>query len=266
MLAYLGPSGGLVPFKCPSSVEISGERPASYRVTLGGRVKGFRGAKSRRAWSAGIGTATPSEISALQALIEYGTPPWVWVEPYAMVTNLLHPEQSVLLPGTWIGSATVGGAGVTADGTRFGRSLIASGNVDLHCRASGYDRLPVVPGVPVSASVYGSGTGYVRLVWLNSAGGFISNSDGASSTGTLTRRTIGATPPANAVSAQLVSVGLTQITLPAYTFTKTPAVWSIGRGCNRVSVDGLSEAVQMAVADDPSMRRSSISFTVREVG
>lgn len=267
MLAYIGSrSQGLVSFKCPSAVDITSDRPVSYKTTLGGQVKAFRGPKSRRTWSVGIGTATPNEIAALQGLLEYGTPPWVFIEPYAMVTNLLHPEQSVLMPGTWIGSATVGGAGVTADGTRFGRSIIASGNVDLHCRNSAYDRLPVVPGVAVSGSFYASGAGTARLIWINAAGGTVSITTGPAITGTLTRRIVTATPPDGAVAVQLSANGFTgTITLPAYTFTREPAVWAMGRGCNRVVVEGFSEAVQLATAD-PAMRRSSISFTAREVG
>lgn len=235
---------------------------------MGGRVKVFRGPKARREWSVGSnGMAKPEDVAQLQALLEYGTPPWVWIEPLAAVSNLLHPEQSVLMPGTWIGSATVGGAGATADGTRFGRSIIASGNVDLHCRNGAYDRLPVVPDVPVSGSFYASGTGTPRLIWINAAGGTVSFTSGASTTGTLTRRTVTGTPPAGAASVQLSAIGFSgTLTLPAYTFTDDPAPWAFGRGCNRATVEGFSENVQQASREHPSLRRSSISFTVREVG
>lgn len=270
MTAYLGPAGSLASFTCPSSVSIDQARPASYRTTLGGRVKAQRGPQQRRAWSVDIGTATPAQVANLQAMAEGGKPPWVWVEPYAQVTNLLSPAQSVTMPGTWSGTGVVEGGAVNVGGVMSPRSVSHStgGYVDFTFRSAGVaDQPAVIPGVPVSVSVYVRGAGDLGISWRNYAGTAISSNQKAYTHGTLSRVSmVNLIPPAGAVSAYIWVSGFTQAAMPALTWTPALADWSVGRGCNRVTVDGLSEAVQLAVVADKSLRRSGISFTIREVG
>ncbi|NOJ59763.1 hypothetical protein [Arthrobacter sp. 260] len=246
------------------------ERSTLTRL-LGGAVYEQRGPRGRRQWSVDIGTATPQEIAMLGALVDgfYGPPPWVFVGPMQMVTNLLSPEQALLDTGTYSTGTTItqGGAGTTADGLRYGRSLNVSGGAEvaLHRRDSQTERLPVVPGIPVTASIYGSGGAAIRLDWISNTGGFISNVTSAAGSGSWTRRVLKATPPSNAAGAQMVVVGATGFTMPAFTWTTDTAPWSPGKGSNAVTVDGLAEAVQMAVQDAPNMRRGSASFTIQEL-
>lgn len=269
MTAYLGAAGSLVPFKCPSSVGIGAARPSSARLTLGGRVKVQRGALSRREWSVDIGTATPDEIANLQALELGGTPPWVWVEPYAQVTNMFSPEQSVLLSGTYSGAGWVEGGAVSVDGASAPRSASHStgGTVDFGFRGGVSDRPVVVSGVPVTVSVYARGAGVFGVSWRDWANAVISESTTAYSSATLTRQSrAGLVPPAGAATARVWVTGAFQVAMPALSWTRDLGVWSVGRGCNRVVLEGLSEAVQIAAVSDPSLRRSGLSFTVREVG
>ncbi len=269
MTAYLGPVGSLASFKCPSAVSIDQTRPASYRTTLGGRVKAQRGPLSRRQWSVDISTATPEQVANLHAMVEAGIPPWVWVEPYAQVTNLLSPEQSVLMPGTFSGTGVLEGGAVSVGGVMSPRSVLhaTGGTVDFGYRTGVPDRPVVVPGVPVSVSAYVRGAGILGLSWRDWSGAVISEQTAAYSNAALARVSMAnLTPPAGAATVRVWATGALQAAMPALSWTPVLAPWSIGRGCNRAVVDGLSEAVQLAVIDEPSLRRSGISFTVREVG
>lgn len=269
MTAYLGPAGGLVPFRCPSAVEISTERAMSYLTTLGGRVKVQRGPVTRRQWQVGLGSATPSEIANLQALVEAGTPPWVWADPYAQVTNMFTPEQSTLAPGTWFGPGSSQGGAVLVEGSNAPRTVVHAdgGTVTLGLRDGSIDRPAVVPGVPVSASLYARGAGALTILWHDSQGALIGSTNRPYEHATLTR--VSATnrmPPAGAVAARLVVTGARQVAMPCISWTVDAPAWSIGRGCTRAVAEGLSESVQIAVRDSSALRRSALTFTVREVG
>lgn len=269
MTAYLGAGGILVPFNCPSAVSIESSRQADYRQTLDKKITVTRSLVSRRSWSVSLSTATPQQIANLQALVEGGRPPWVWVEPYAQVTNLFSPEQSVLADGSWSGDGfSVGGAVMTVDGVFAARSLVNSsgGTVDFGWRGADPDRPPVLPGVMVAFSVSLRGSGSVGISFRGSANEIISEDQIAYNSQRMERVAFNRTPPRGAVTARLWATGVRQVAAPAFSWTEDVPPWSIGRGCNRASIDGLSEDVQLAVRDTPAMRRSSLSFTVREVG
>lgn len=270
MTAYLGPAGGLVPFRCPSAVAISTDRTMSYRTTLNGRVKVQRGPASRRQWQVEIGSATPQELANLQALGEAGTPPWVWVEPYAQVTNLFTPDQSTLAPGAWSGEGFVQGGAVTVDDSSVPRSVLhpSGGSITMGLRHGAPDRPSVVPGVKLSASVCARGEGSLILFWHNWTGSTIGSVRQDYNLSTLGRVEIAGTlPPAGAASVRLVTAGAFQLAMPCLTWTPDTPSWSIGRGCTRAVVEGLSESVRTAVKEGPHpRRRSALSFTVREVG
>lgn len=271
MSAWIGPRGSLVEFvKYKSDLSVAPADRSTFRLTLGGRRKEQRGPRGRREWSVSV-EADSRESAGISALVDgfFGAPPWVWVDPYARVTNLLSPGAAVLNAGSYAGTGvTLGGAGVTSDGLRFGRSVnVTAGNAILFgYRDNQADYFPVVGGTQFAASFYGSGAGNARVDWFDANGVFISTVNGASSSGSWTRRTVTGTAPTNAAGGQLRSNGVSTGTLPCVTWTASVQPWAHGRGCNRVTVDGLSEAVQFASATDPSMRRSSISFTVVELG
>lgn len=271
MSAWIGPLGSLVQIaRYKGSLGVDSGSRSTFRRTLGGNMFEQRGPRARRTWSVDC-PASPVEASQFEALVDgfYGPPPWAWVDPSSQLTNLFSPEQALLDAGTYSTGTgiTQGGAGTTADGIRFGRSLNVSGGaeVSLHRRASQTERLPVLPGVPVTASVYASGSASIRIDWTSSTGVFISNTTGATTTGSYTRRTHTATPPADAAGAQVVVVGATGLTLPAFTWTTSVQPWAKGRGATKVTVDGVSESVQV-VSSSSDGNLSSFSFTVRELG
>lgn len=197
-------------------------------------------------------------------------PPWVWVDPYAQVTNMFSPEQSVLLPGSWVGADSYeGGTAVTTDGVFAVRTLtsLAGGSMDFGYRDGVADHPAVVPGTPVTASVFARGAGSVHLAFLDWAGAVLgAELPAVYSHAGLSRVSVTATPPDGAATARLRVTGASQTAMPALTWTSDLAEWSTGHGCNRVVIQGLSESVSYATTSALGLRRTGLNFTVREVG
>lgn len=273
MDSFIGAPGMLVPFNSPTGLTPSPAPRSIVKRTMQGIVKEQRLPRGRREWSVDIGTATPTELAGLCALVDgfFGPPPWMWVDSWAQVTNLLSPEASLMSAGTYVGSVgavSAGGGGAASDGALFGRSVSVSDGVLLLGYRDGFsDRFPVVPGLPTTGSFYASGLGRARLDFHDVAGGLLATEYGANEGGSMTRRSVSVpVVPEGAVTGQLRIAGHTRVTMPAVTWTKTVMPWSIGKGCNRVTIDGLLEAVQFAVPDEPNMQSSSASFIVKELG
>lgn len=268
MSAYLGPVGNLIGFKCPSDEEITLAENSSLSWTLGGKQKAQYNLSAPRAWQVSIGTATPQEVAGLAALMRglYGPPPWVYVGPWAQVTNLLPPSASVLAVGSWTGSGVPGGQVTLDDGTRPVLSALSDTGAQLDLPA-----VPVVPGEPVTGSAWGAGdTEFTaQLIFRNSAGGTVSS---ASSTVTaplgspLRRGGVTAWAPTGAVDVVLRLTGAKRAAQPAVTWTPDMAAWTVGGGAPKVIARGLSQALQLAVRDAAFLRRSSASFVLEEVG
>lgn len=269
MGAWIGPKGGLVEvLQYRGDLSVQADRPSRSLTTLGGRVKVQRGVRARRVWDAGVEGLTPAESASLLSLEAGGEPPWTWVDPYAQVTNVLTPEQSLVMPGTWSGTDVVEGGAVTVDGVRSPRSVShsAGGFVDFTYRSAGEpDQPAVIPGLPVSVSVYVRGSGDLGISWRDYTNTPISSNQKSYTHADMARVSmVNLIPPAGAVSAYIWVSGFTQAAMPALTWTKALTAWGPGRGCNRVVVEGLSEAVQQASSTGESY--SAVSFTIREVG
>lgn len=266
--AYLGTLGRLVGFENATAVSISTSRPVSFSRTLEGRVKAQYGPTTRRSWNVEVRQAKPEQVANLLGLLEGGTPPFVWVEPYAQVTNLLGPGVSTCDAEAAYSSATSqGGPMLLGDGQSSVRSLLSSSLTTSSY--VGNVRTPVLPGQPVTASMWVLGAGAkVRLHWIAADGTQVGmgTSAGTGSAATPTRLHVTATPPAGAVSCIISTLAATQAANPAITWTKDLAPWSLGRGCHKSVVSGFDETVHMASADIPGWRRSTISFTITEVG
>ncbi|MDQ0854777.1 hypothetical protein QFZ79_002888 [Arthrobacter sp. V4I6] len=270
MPAYLGPIGGLIPLRGMKASAVTSVRDSTDKVTLGGRLKIQRGLRSRREWSVSThGLLRPQDTAGLLALDAGGTPPWVWVDPYAQVTNMFTPEQSVLRPGTWGGTGVVeGGSAVAADGVMAVRTILhaSGGYMEFGYRDGVLDSPPVIPGIPITYSLYVRGEGSLNLSYRDWSGAALSERNDAYSHSTFARESRTTTPPAGAASVYMWVTGALQAGNPALTWTPAAAEWGLGHGCKRAVVQGLSEAVQYASRDTPGLRRSGISFTVREVG
>ncbi|MDN4611957.1 hypothetical protein [Arthrobacter burdickii] len=230
--------------------------------------KAQHGRRAPRAWQVGIGTATPAELGQLMGLMHglYGPPPWVYVGPWAQVTNLLPPAASMLLPGSWSGAGVSGGTVTLEGGTRPSYSVLSDTGAELRLPA-----VPVVAGVPVTGSVWGAGSSgcSIHLDFRNATGATLSTasaSHAAAVGGPLPRRSVTGTPPAESVDAVLRVTGALRAAQPAVTWTPDMAAWAAGGGAPKVVARGLSEAVQLAVRDEAYLRRSSASFVLEEVG
>ena len=268
MTSYLGPAGSLIEFKCPSAEEITRADNVSLDWTLGGVQKAQYGARAPRSWRLSLATATPEQLSGLAGLAAglYGPPPWVYVGSWAQVTNLLTPPASVCAPGSWSGAGIAGGPVDLAGAPRPVLSVLNANGGAIILPA-----VPVVAGVPVTGSVWAVGvTGFsTELIFRDAAGVWISalsTTHPAPAGGALLRRSITRTPPSNAAYAELRVLDALRAAQPAITWTPDLASWSVGGGAPKVIARGLSQSVQLAVRDEPYMRRASASFNLEEVG
>lgn len=270
MSAWIGPPGGLVEIlHYKGGLSVSQERAQSTRTTLGGRVKVQRGPRVRREWSASTPHADPNEAASFLALIQAGTPPWAWVDPYAQVTNMFTPEQSTLVPGSWAGSGWSQGGAVLVDGLQAPSSVShpSGATVDFGFRNGSSDRPAVIPGLPVSASAVLRGSGGFGIQWVDWSGATIGSATTSYNNPSLARVSVeNRVPPAGAARARLFASGALQAAMPCLSWTPEASKWSMGRGCTRAVVEGLSEDIQEASSWDVARRRSALSFTVREVG
>lgn len=270
MLTYIGPLGGLVPLWGVNSLSINTERKSRELVTATGRRKVQRSSISRREWSVSTNElAKPEELAGLQDLELGSTPPWTWVDPYAQVTNMLSPEQSVLMPGTWSGSAFLeGGSAVGSDGVYSARS-VSSGfpnTVIFGYRDGVRDDAAAIAGMPVCGSAYARGAGRIRIYFYNFAGNQISNFSQGFNNTLLSRVSIIRTAPVETASVRIALESVTRAAMPAITWSGSLLPWAVGHGCNRVIASGLSESITQAMSELNGRRRASLSFTVREVG
>lgn len=271
--AYIGPFGGMVGFECPSSEGTDPQRPEVSRTTIGGDTKVKRAPRGKRLWQVGLGVARPSEIASLLAMAEFGTPPYRWVGPWAQVTNALTARQSVLLDGVAArdgATHTPGGAVKLADGTWAVRSLAISG-------VYGDTRVghitPVVPGVPVTASVYLRALGAVgarmRIVWVDSAGGDTGaqlDSLFAGSQTAMHRFHVTATPPPVAAGLSIRVENANQVANPAVTYSSELLDWHTGHGGESCTASIPSEAAILATNKrDSSGQLTSLAMTVQEL-
>lgn len=268
MSAFLGPVGALIEFKCPSAEEIVRADNVSLDWTLGGVQKAQLGTRAPRSWKLSLATAATAQLAGLTGLELglYGPPPWVYVGAWAQVTNLLPPPVSVCAPGAWSGAGIAGGPVDLAGAPRPVLSVLNSGGAAVI-----FGAVPVAAGVPVTGSAWAAGASsyQVQLVFRNAAGGTVSTVSvtvPAAVGAPLVRGSVTAVPPSSAVDVQLRLVGALRAAQPAVTWTPDMGAWLAGEGAPRVIARGLSKAVQLAVRDEPYMRRAGVSFTLEEVG
>lgn len=270
-MIYLGTPGRMIELKCPASQQLSADGEPSFQTTLGGRrIAQLPTGARRRAWQCQLSDAsTPQEVGAVMGFIngEWGTGPFVFVSADAPVVNLLSPGSASCAPGSFaasgVGTAIPGGPLRTPDGWA-GRSVLNSGS-----SPSWIEQVPVLPGVPVTASVYAHGIGgTLRLAWRDAAGAEVgAAASPALVNGLVARLHVTATPPANAVTCQLsLGAAVLQAARPAATWSDSPLEWGDGQGCPKVIIHGASRDLVMASRDPRGGRYSNLSFTVTEVG
>ena len=275
MGALLGPVGGLLELVGASSSEVSAPPSSSFTRSLSGVVREQRGPLARRVWEATVGTAKPEQWHVLSQLGTglLGPGPWVWYDELSQVTNLLTPAASMLHPGTWVGDgASVGGAGVTEDGTAYFRSVVATPEATVRIGAP-EGLVPVPFETVVTASVYvtaySATGGTVAIEQVDPEGATVD----APRVLDVEPGTVGArvhatlTTSMRTVALRITATGSLMLALPAVTLSDTPLPWATGRGCLAASLYLPGEDVQLALTTDTDWgRRSGYSMTITELG
>lgn len=263
MTSYIGPIGSIIGVKCPSSLSASGGRTSTFSRTLS-RQKAFMSKSGPREWSAELSQATtPSQISGLRWLADYGQPPFVWYPPDAVFGNILEPAVAALVSGRHNG---LEGPLVEVEPGIWVKSAIpdAAASVSLPYKSGFLDALPIPAGQRITVSAWMTGSAVITVAWRDAAGGLLSSagSGALGTSGSLVRRSFSATPPAGAVRMTLLLTA-TQVAGPAVSITDSVTPYSPGKGCRRSVVHGLSESLTL-ISTQQSM--SGYSFTVSEVG
>lgn len=271
MAAYIGPWGNLVEFQCPSAVEINMGSRSSFMTTLGGRVVEQRGPSPRRSWQVGIGVGRPWKLAELEALAAgaFGPPPWAWVSPDAAAQNMMTPDSSLLLEGTYSSAGLPTGSRRADDGTRIAKTVgcLEGDWVFFGTRANGQGT-PVRAGDVVTGSVYAEGSGLMRMVFFDEVGGWTGSLSKQLGEG-LERHALSASVPTGSVEVAVrvdATEGIVVAGAPAITLTNAPVPWSVGKGCAKATVDGLDTTVLRAVRGSDAQNISRYAFTIRELG
>lgn len=274
MSMWIGPYGGLLPVQCPRLLPVQRPDRSTYQATLAGRVFEQRDvARPRRQWQASLPDATrPAAYVGLRALLDgaLGGGPWVWVEPWAASVNMLTPEAAWFGDGTWAtaGSSLVTGPQTASDGTWLPASVSLDDVAIWAGLPAPEERIAVVPGQPLTATVYASTPGSISIVLriVDASGATLTEATGVESPTGLERvtRTI-AEVPAGAAGAMLVitsdSTGL--VAGPQVTMTAAPVPYAAGEGARFVSLDGWSLTPLVA---HEGFQVGPASVTVQEVG
>lgn len=223
-----------------------------------------------REWSFKIENARVDQLAPLHDLINSDPGPFVMVEPFAQVTNVLTPEASLF---TSLNNYNRGGRWrVSGDPT-----TPAVPHVILNDAASptneaqlwtGAGPVPPTPQ-PMTASAYISGTdAWVILMFVDMDNNWIewANSEHITSLSMLQRVSVTATPPSNAVGAWVIAARADIAARAALTWTDHVTDWGIGGLAQQCVVHGVSDDVAQAGYGPAWTRRMSSSFTVTEVG
>lgn len=265
---WIGHPGALLPLP-----DIQGDltrkvgRAVSYNESASGRRRAYLAARRAplREWNVTLPRLRPTEAAPLHELIMGTDPPYVWVDPWSLVTNLLTP-------------AVVGLEGAVPTLAPLGRQPLVEGDFAATAGANpggGVVNLPpapVVPDLPVMVSAYvaSASGGTIAAVFLDSAGGVIGTpvvSDPVVGSAALVRASLlTATPPTNAAAVSIRVTGATVIARPAVTWTSELLEFGAGGGAAQVVVSGLDEAIRWATRTAAWPRWADASFTVTEVG
>lgn len=260
---YLGPLGGLVPI--PTASEISVARESRYRIstTVENLTRAqIRSAPQPRKWEVSHLLVTPGQFDVLEAfaLGLYGHGPFFYVGADARALSVLTPAQSALRN---VGPEFAPAGPVMLSGRSYPVSLTAS----IPSSWRGLVDAPVVPGVPVTASIWvqsATGAPIISVGWV--VGGNIPEtlSVTGSSGGMWQRLTWTGTPPAGAAQLRLgVRSSVTAVAGPQVTWTPGPVPYAMGRGADSVIVESTAMTPTILV---PGASYASASYTIREVG
>lgn len=279
MSIYLGQLGRLVELKCPASQQVTPEERYTFQTTLEGRQKARVRPAGRRVWSLATSDATdPKAQGALLSFAngEWGPGPFVFVSADAPVTNLFSPDAAACRrsenPSVIIGD---GGPMQLPDGWSGGSYLSPQPSLRMFFGVKENNltepgqRLPILPGQPVTGGAYVLGAGaYAEVVFYDAADQSIQSvpSPLRATAGTSVRSLVTATPPPGAISCRVIARDTVQGSRPSLTWTDRPFDWAAGEGCPKAVIHGMSKSLVMASRDPRGGRYANLSFMVTEVG
>ena len=257
MTGYVGPVARMLPLLWAEPAPV--KRPTRY-VTQDapGRRWAFVSAPAaarRREWTLDM-TGTQREMHPVLQLAAgyFGDGPWWFVTDEAAMTNVLTPAQSMLQ-----GVANAG-AVETVDGVSA-VSVVGGGQVTLA------ERVPAIPGEPVTVSVDAAGATVLTVQPVNSAGVAVGPAKTARADGELMQRvhaTILALP-AGAHAVTITARGYTTLACPQMVWAEEPAAWDVGQGSDSVIIEESSSTHTGFEFYTRDWWRNA-SMTIKEVG
>lgn len=201
-------------------------------------------------------------VALIDAFVDglYGRGPWVWVPGTAVVSSVLTPAQSALRN---LGSEFAHAGPVVING----QSFPVSAAVDFSSSWRPLVDVPVVPGEPVTASVWvqaAAGTPIITTAFYVGADQVGTESTSGAAGGMWQRLTWTSTAPAGATQLRLgVRSSVTAVAAPQVTWTREPMAYAAGgAAAEAVVIPGKASA--WSVWRDSL--HSDVSYTVEEVG
>lgn len=272
-MPYIGTPGAMVKIPGSTALETTLDRvPTLYR-TVGGSQKAQYPMGNKRTW---VVKSVEGEQSTFAASItpfiagEYGDGPFVFVSDWAYHTNLMSREASTL-QGV-LGTGTSSAGGMQVDGEVWaGNSRIARPNQPVYLTyVKAFEYVPVVPGKPVTASVYVKGTGARVELWFYDAAkeNVIKHVSSASPDALLHRIHITATPPSThclCLVRLLSPVEPVQFARPAVTQSPAPVPWKVGSTLYKAVITDYS-LTPIRIDAAAGRADADVSFTITEVG
>ncbi|WP_270409477.1 hypothetical protein [Brachybacterium paraconglomeratum] len=200
-----------------------------------------------------LGLLDAAEMSVVDEFVQgaWGAGPFRWVSCAAHDSNALTPGQSIL-------ASLDAGTGMDMASGWSPRSVLGPSPVKLA------ERVPVIPGKPVTVAVETTGAATLTVTFRSAAGGVVAMPSRAAS-GTLAQQLVYSAPSV-APEARTVDVevsGHVRAARPQVSWTREARPWVPGRGAEQV-------VIQSGVADpvviNPAGGYWSGSLSLIEVG
>lgn len=248
------------------SVKPTTER--TYTVTLGGKRLVRQAAGGHREWSLVSQAASPRDLAPLEMFAsgDWGVGPWWWLSPWAVGTNALTPDGSLLKYANLFAGAAVSGPVQVEGGLWIPVSAITSGSGDANAiaRSATSNTIPCPPGVSVTGGIFASPGQQVRLTFFNSSNISVGSSTSpvAGSDPMLLRVTTSRVSPAATAMVRVDVIGAGRVAGASVSFTAQPVPWAVGDGCEQAVVDSESRDIDV-ITSDPWANQS---YTIKEVG
>lgn len=256
MTGYLGTTARMVPVAAASAQ--SEARPDRFVVQqAASRRWAFdtarRGGVQSREWAVDLGLLDAAEMSAMDEFVQgaWGPGPFRWVSCAAHDSNVLTPGQSIL-------ASLDAGTGMDTASGWSPRSVLGPSPVVLA------ERVPVIPGRPVTVAVDVAGAATLTVTWRSGTGSVVA-AQSVDASGTLPQRLVFSVPRVSATVRTLdVQVsGHSRAARPQVTWTREPRPWVPGRGAEAVVIQsGVSDPIVI----NPAGGYWSGSLSLIEVG